>query len=110
MKKKISVVILLFLVFTSLTAHVQAFDPCTGEKYDGHPALVQECRHQQTLKADSPNPYPEPGEPGQDPDPYPPPESNQPTSTLGPQLTSTPRPLPTPPPMPTEPPPPTAWP
>jgi hypothetical protein len=101
--KKWMIVIVCALVLTG-SIRVKAAGPCTGLKYDGHPALVQECLHQIIIKTNSLDPYPGPVvDPDPYHDPYPGPEA---TPTAGAPILLTPYPTRTLPPMPTEPPPP----
>ncbi len=82
MKKQIVVLALLILGIMVWAVRARASEPCSGEKYDGHPALVQECRHSALVKSHSADTHGQSGEasaldpyPGPEdaPDPYPPP-------------------------------------
>lgn len=67
--------------------------PCTGNAYDGHPALVQECLHQLYVGSNSSYPEPIVSTPGA----YPPPNPVVTVIFIG-----TREPIPTEPPPPTE--------
>ncbi len=93
------------LAIVTMAQKVMAGEPCSGEKYEGHPALVAECLHAQQVGEGAGEAYP--GPVINEPEPYPAPVS-APTATQGTVVTatqrptSTPRPYPTEPPMPTE--------
>ncbi len=60
-----------------------AREVCTGEKYEGHPALQQECLHQQTVNQGAGEAYPGPEV---TPAPYPPPETQPPAAATLPPI------------------------
>ena len=94
MKVRVSLLVVLVALLFSWGAfrQVAAAGKCTGQVYEGHPALVLECLHVQSVKSDDNVPYPPPI-PVWEPTPYP-----EPGDPPQPLPTSTPRPLPTEPP------------
>ena len=97
MKVRVSLLVVLVALLFSWGAfrQVAASGKCTGQAYEGHPALVWECLHMQSVKSDDNVPYPPPS--GWNPTPYP-----EPGDSTQPLPTSAPRPFPTEPPLPTD--------
>jgi hypothetical protein len=64
MKTRLLIICTLVLLLLALPAirQVAASGKCTGGVYEGHPALVTECNHQQTVRSSAQEPYPGPPE------------------------------------------------